>query len=73
MLEEKLARRGKTYVRIDRFFPSSKRCSCCGKIKETLGLSERIYECECGYRGDRDENAAINLRQEGLRLLGWDQ
>ena len=73
VLEEKLARRGKTYVRIDRFFPSSKRCSCCGKIKEKLALSERIYECECGYQGDRDENAAINLRQEGLRLLGWNQ
>ena len=71
VLEEKLARRGKTYVRIDRFFPSSKRCSCCGKIKEKLALSERIYECECGYQGDRDENAAINLRQEGIRILGW--
>ena len=70
ILEEKLTRKGKAYVRADRYFPSSKRCSCCGRIKEDLTLSDRIYECECGYRGDRDINAAINLRQEGIRLLG---
>lgn len=69
MLEEKMVRKGKAYVRIDRYFPSSKRCSCCGKIKEDLKLSDRVYECSCGYRGDRDINAAVNLRQEGIRIL----
>ncbi|MBQ9156835.1 MAG: transposase [Eubacterium sp.] len=69
ILEGKMVRKGKAYVRIDRYFPSSKRCSCCGRIKGDLKLSDRIYECECGYRGDRDINAAINLRQEGIRIL----
>lgn len=69
ILEEKMVRKGKAYVRIDRFFPSSKRCSCCGKVKEELKLSDRVYECSCGYRGDRDINAALNLRQEGIRIL----
>ena len=69
ILEEKLARRGKTIVRVDRFYPSSKTCSCCGRVKEDLKLSDRIYVCPCGYQGDRDVNAAINLRQEGIRIL----
>ena len=70
LLERKLTEQGKAYVRIDRFFPSSKRCSCCGRIKKELGLSERVYRCECGYTGDRDVNAAVNLREEGKRILG---
>lgn len=46
----------------DRWFPSSKTCSCCGSIKEKLSLSERIFICEdCGHTQDRDLNAAINL------------
>jgi putative transposase len=45
----------------DRFYPSSKRCSSCGKIKDDLQLSDRVYECECGNEIDRDLNAAINL------------
>ena len=69
ILAEKLARKGKAYVRIDRFFPSSKMCSRCGRVKSDLKLSDRIYRCDCGYTGDRDINAAINLRQEGLRIL----
>ena len=69
ILEEKLVRKGKAYVRVDRYFPSSKRCSCCGRIRGDLKLSDRIYECGCGYRGDRDINAAINLKQEGIRIL----
>ena len=69
LLENKLQSRGKAFVKINRFFPSSKRCSCCGKIKAVLPLSERMYVCECGFRCDRDVNAAINLREEGKRLL----
>jgi putative transposase len=52
----------------DRFFPSSKTCSSCGSIKESLALSEREFRCEdCGFTADRDVNAAINLRTLGLR------
>ena len=54
---------------INRFYPSSKLCSCCGHKKEDLTLSDRTYVCsECGHTIDRDLNAAINIRQEGLRL-----
>jgi putative transposase len=47
---------------VDRFYPSSKLCHCCGAIKKGLKLSDRIYKCECGYIEDRDINAALNLR-----------
>lgn len=46
----------------DRFYPSSKRCHCCGCIKKDLKLSDRIYRCACGYEEDRDFNASLNLR-----------
>ncbi|MCC2232459.1 transposase, partial [Hominifimenecus microfluidus] len=46
----------------DRFYPSSKRCHCCGQIRKDLKLSDRIYRCVCGYRADRDFNASLNLR-----------
>lgn len=57
MLEYKLAEQGKTYISIDRFFPSSKKCRRCGRIKEKIPLSEWEYICECGNRMDRDVNA----------------
>ncbi|MDY5845552.1 MAG: transposase, partial [Bariatricus sp.] len=69
MLAYKLEDRGKKLIKVDRFYPSSKTCSKCGKIKKELSLSERIYECECGNRMDRDVNAAINIREEGKRIL----
>jgi putative transposase len=47
---------------VDRFYPSSKLCHCCGSIKKDLKLSDRIYKCSCGYVADRDLNAALNLR-----------
>jgi putative transposase len=47
---------------VDRFYPSSKLCHCCGSIKKDLKLSDRVYRCECGYVEDRDINAALNLR-----------
>ena len=49
----------------DRFFPSSRLCSCCGKTKKDLKLSDRIYRCECGNVIDRDYQAAINLKNYG--------
>ena len=49
----------------DRFYPSSKRCSCCGKIKKDLRLSDRTYKCECGNVIDRDFQASLNLKAYG--------
>ncbi|MDY3745390.1 MAG: transposase [Lachnospiraceae bacterium] len=45
-----------------RFYPSSKLCHCCGRIKKDLKISDRIYRCTCGYVEDRDFNASLNLR-----------
>ena len=47
---------------VDRWYPSSKTCHCCGAIKKDLKLSDRIFKCSCGYVEDRDLNAALNLR-----------
>ena len=69
MLDYKLAWKGKKLVKIDRFFPSSKKCSKCGKIKKELKLFERVYRCTCGNEMDRDRNAAINIREEARRML----
>lgn len=68
MLEYKLSDRGKTLVKVDKFYPSSQLCSCCGNRKK-LKLSDRKYICACGLEIDRDLNAAINIKNEGLRLL----
>lgn len=56
---------GINLVVADRFFPSSKLCSCCGKIKTDLKLSDRIYRCECGNVIDRDFQASVNLKAYG--------
>ena len=47
---------------VDRWYPSSKMCHCCGSIRKGLKLSDRIYRCTCGYMEDRDLNASLNLR-----------
>lgn len=57
----------------DRWFPSSKICSCCGNIKDKLSLSERVYNCECGFSMNRDKNAAINLKNYGANELALRQ
>ncbi len=54
---------GIEFVQVGRFYPSSKTCSRCGKIKSNLKLSDRIFICECGLEMDRDENAARNLEK----------
>lgn len=54
---------------VDRWFPSSKLCNCCGTIKKDLKLSDRIYKCECGYEEDRDLNAALNLRDAKIYTI----
>lgn len=53
---------GIEFMQVDRFYPSSKKCSCCGNIKKDLKLSDRVYVCKCGLTIDRDLNAAINLK-----------
>ena len=69
MLDYKLAWKGKKMVKVDRFFPSSKKCCKCGRIKKELKLSERVYRCACVNEMDRDRNAAINIREEARRML----
>lgn len=62
MIEYKAKLRGNGLVLADRFFPSSKTCSACGVIKDTLSLGERVFRCAaCGHEQPRDLNAALNL------------
>ena len=62
---------GKQFLKIDKWFPSSKTCSKCGNVKEKLKLSERSYKCECcGIEIDRDYNAALNIRNVGKENNG---
>ncbi|MGC4378896.1 RNA-guided endonuclease TnpB family protein [Fictibacillus sp. Mic-4] len=68
-LHYKLEEQGKKLIKIDRWFPSSKTCSCCGQVKTSLSLSERIFRCDCGFVAERDWNASINIKHEGIRLL----
>jgi putative transposase len=60
-MKYKCEKNGATFIQADKWFPSSKLCSSCGHIKPNLKLSDRIYECGCGFVSDRDMNAAINL------------
>lgn len=70
MLEYKLSDRGKYLVKVDKWFPSSQICHNCGAVHpEMKNLSIRIMDCDCGYHIDRDQNVALNILQEGLRLL----
>ena len=71
MLDYKMAERGKCLQKIDRWYPSSQTCSVCGCVNENVkDLSIRKWTCpHCGAEHDRDVNAAINIKQEGLRLL----
>ena len=68
-LEYKGKRKGSNVVAIDRWFPSSKKCSACKKVNKELQLSERTWECpHCSVTHDRDINAAINILEESLRI-----
>lgn len=69
MLEYKLKDRGKTFVKVDKWYPSSQICHNCGSMHpEMKDLSRRIMKCDCGCIIDRDQNAAINIKAEGLRI-----
>ena len=70
MLAYKLEDRGGRLVKVDKYYPSSQICSCCGaRHPEMKELKRRVMECQCGNRMDRDHNAAKNIKTEGLRLL----
>jgi putative transposase len=70
MLEYKLSDRNKYLIKVDKWFPSSQICHCCGMIHpEMKDLAIRKMICDCGLTISRDQNAAINILNEGLRLL----
>ena len=70
MLKYKLSDRNKYLIKTDKWFPSSQICHCCGKIHpEMKDLAIRKMTCDCGLTMSRDQNAAINILNEGLRLL----
>lgn len=70
MLKYKAEQEGKVYVEVDRFFPSSKTCNVCLNQVDSLPLDVRSWTCSsCRTGHDRDINAAINIREEGLRLI----
>ena len=69
-LSYKVAENQGCLIKIDKFYPSSKTCSNCGCIKESLKLSERTYHCEeCNFTIDRDLNASINILNVGLKTV----
>ncbi|MEH7461706.1 transposase [Bacillus thuringiensis] len=65
-LQYKCEKYGIELIEADKWFPSSKMCSCCEQIKKDLKLFDRIYRCECGNEMDRDLNASINLSRYQL-------
>lgn len=68
----KLEERGKQFIKIDKWYPSSKKCNDCGYIKEDLQLSDREWICpECGSIHNRDYNASLNIKEAGQSLLAW--
>ncbi|MBM7494707.1 putative transposase [Micromonospora luteifusca] len=65
MLEYKAARYGRTFARVDRFFPSTRMCSNCGRVNDKIALNVRAWACPCGAAHDRDVNAAKNVKAAG--------
>ena len=73
-LSYKLLDLGKQFIKINKWFPSSKTCSQCGTIKQELSLSDRVYICdniECKLTLDRDINASLNIRTAGMAGVAW--
>ena len=70
-LTYKMAERGKKLIAVDKWFPSSKTCRFCGAIHAELGLNDRVWVCpSCGKQIQRDYNAAINIRNQALAMIG---
>lgn len=73
MIDYKAKEMNRTYLKISAFYPSSKLCHCCGYKNTTLKLKDREWICpECGTYLDRDNNAALNILQEGRKILSRD-
>lgn len=71
-LKYKLEELGKQFVKVDKWYASSKTCHICGYVEQELQLTDRTWICPiCGAHHDRDENAAINIREAGSALLAW--
>jgi putative transposase len=73
MLEYKAARYGRTFGRVDRFFPSTRMCSDCGRVNDKMALNVRAWDCPCGSHHDRDHNAAKNVLAAGQADNGNDR
>lgn len=72
-LESKVLSANGQLVKVDRFFPSSKRCANCDYKRDDLTLADRVFVCpNCGFSADRDHNAAMNILKEGLRLAALE-
>lgn len=70
LCEQKSYKKGGYVVKIDKWYPSSKKCGCCGYINKELTLSDREWTCpNCGTHHYRDINAALNIREEGFRVF----
>lgn len=69
-IDYKLKQKDGELIEVDRFFPSSKTCSCCGHVVDELPLNIREWDCpNCHTHHDRDENASLNIRNEGIRII----
>ena len=69
-LSYKLKWLNKKLIKVDRYFPSSQLCSACNYRKSDLTLNQRSWVCPiCGFKHDRDYNAAINIKKEGIRMI----
>ena len=72
MLKYKTELSGKQLIKIDKYFPSSQLCSCCGQVNPaTKNLNYRLFTCDCGNSIDRDLNAAINIKEFGANSLAY--
>ena len=70
MVKYKMEREGKYFIKVGKWFPSTKTCSCCGYKNEGIKLKDREWTCpQCGKHHDRDKNAAINIKKEGYHIL----
>ena len=69
MLAYKMQERGGMLITIDKWYPSSKTCRFCGAVNTELTLRDRVWTCKCGKELNRDQNAAINIRNAGLAML----
>ena len=72
MLDYKLKEKGKKLIKLDKYYPSSQICNCCGNINTAINNdSIRKWICpSCGVVHSRDINSAINIKNEGIRILG---